>query len=127
MTTLGSLTFFCRKMRLTYVYEDRAYQSDDPMPISLIAVMVRLGKKYDMEHFLQEAVARLKHEFPRNLSDWDLLSGQSFSKITYFGDVVLLDIIILAREAGLQSILPLAYYVFFENDNPMVHHLVMDR
>ena len=83
------------------------------MPISLIAVMLRLGKKYDMEHFLKEAVARLKHEFPRELSSWDSISDQSFSKIEQTGDIVMLDIIILAGEAGLQSILPLAYYLFF--------------
>ena len=94
------------------------------MPISLIAVMLRLGKKYDMEHFLKEAVARLKHEFPRKLSRWDSISDQSFSKIEQTGDLVMLDIIILAREVGLQSILPLAYYLFFfDNEDAMVHDL----
>jgi len=96
------------------------------MPISLIAVMLRLGKKYDMEHFFDEAVARLQYEFPRNLSDWDKISGQSSSKIVESGDVAMLDIIILAREAGLQSVLPLACYLFFIKDDPMVRDLVMD-
>ena len=103
------------------------YQSDDPLPIPVIAVMLRLGKKYDMEHFLKEAAARLKYEFPSNLSDWDAISGQPFSKIVQCGDLVTLDIIILAREAGLASILPLACYTFFEWDNPMVPDLVIDR
>jgi len=91
------------------------------MPITLIAVILRLGKKYDtVGHFLKEAVARLKHEFPRNLSDWHKISGQSFSKIVQSGELVLLDIIILPREAGLQSILPLTYYLFCGFDDPMV-------
>ena len=97
------------------------------MPIPLIAVMLRLGKKYDMEHFLKEAVARLQYEFPRNLSDWDSISEQPFSKIAQSGDAVLLDIITLAREAGLQSILPLAYYLFCRHKDRMVHNLVMDK
>ena len=99
------------------------YQSDDPLPIPVIAVMLRLGKKYDMEHFLKEAAARLKYEFPRNLSDWDAISGQPFTKIVQCGDVVTLDIIILAREVGLASILPLACYIFCGRDDPMVHIL----
>lgn len=117
---------------LTLMYDNlRVYQSADPMPIRLIAVMLRLGKKYDMGHFLKEAVARLHYEFPRNLCDWDLISDQPFSKIEQSGELALLDIIILGREAGLQSILPLAYYLFFSNLNvmdPMVpHDLVLDR
>lgn len=85
---------------LTLMYDNlRVYQSADPMPIRLIAVMLRLGKK--------------------NLCDWDLISDQPFSKIEQSGELALLDIIILGREAGLQSILPLAYYLFFSNLNVM--------
>ena len=97
------------------------------MPIPLIAVMLRFGKKYDMEHFLEEAIARLQYEFPRNLSDWDSISKDSYSRIVQNGDPVPLDIIILAQEAGLQSILPLAYYLFFDDEDPVVHDLAMDR
>ncbi|EDR01758.1 uncharacterized protein LACBIDRAFT_333017 [Laccaria bicolor S238N-H82] len=105
---------------LTLMYDNlRVYGSDDPMPISLIAVMLRLGKKYDMEHFLKEAVTRLQYEFPRNLSDWDLISDQPFSKLAQSGDSMSLDIIILAQEAGIQSILPLAYLFFFNNGDSM--------
>ncbi|EDR01759.1 uncharacterized protein LACBIDRAFT_333018 [Laccaria bicolor S238N-H82] len=108
------------KNLLTLMYDNlRAYRSDDPMPISLIAVMLRLGKKYDMEHFLKEAVARLQYEFPRNLSDWDSICDQPFLKIAPSGDLVLLDITILAREARIQSILPLAYFLFCRGEEQM--------
>ena len=75
--------------------------------------MLRLGSKYDFEHLREEALFRLCAEFPTTLRGWDK-SRRSCKYITERPGL-LFDVINLALEQGLVSILPMAYLCCIEN------------
>ena len=85
----------------------KCYTNDEPQPFSLIAAFFRLGTKYEIPHLRSEAIKRLIHDYPLTLKDWDHYDmrdviiwepGQHFSVANF------------AREVGLTSILPAAFY-----------------
>ena len=43
--------------------------------------MLRLGSKYDFQHLRNEALFRLRSEFPTTLEDWDELPAGDFTLI----------------------------------------------
>ncbi|KIJ64949.1 hypothetical protein HYDPIDRAFT_111635 [Hydnomerulius pinastri MD-312] len=79
---------------------------DQPMPFSVVAAFLRLGKKYEIRQLFNEAKAKLETSFPCKLpqSDLDI-------KITGH-DPHGFQIINLAHEVGLLSVLPAAIYYF---------------
>ena len=42
------------------------------MPFPLLTAILRIGKKYQIEHFQAEGLERLRSEFPRDLDAWDV-------------------------------------------------------
>jgi len=69
--------------------------------------MLRLGSKYEINHLREDALFRLRADFPTTLDNWDELCGH---KHILEEDGILYDLINLAIEQGLWSILPAAYY-----------------
>ncbi|KAJ7094266.1 hypothetical protein C8R44DRAFT_718388 [Mycena epipterygia] len=88
--------------------------SDQALPLPVIASHVRLGRKYDFKDILRTIVERLTYENPTTLEEYDALraSRPSYSptRIVYSSDGYYFDIISLARENNLLSVLPCAYF-----------------
>jgi hypothetical protein len=73
----------------------------------------RLGRKYDFRDLLDSAIVRLTFENPRTLEEYDTLATSAGAYrptriLPYQG--LTFDIISLARENGILSALPAAYY-----------------
>ncbi|KAJ3538396.1 hypothetical protein NMY22_g5182 [Coprinellus aureogranulatus] len=77
--------------------------------------MLRLGKKYELVHVRDEGLARLKREFPTSLEEYSKILGsaESPSFLLRPGSegrlAQLFNIINLAHECSIQSILPALY------------------
>ncbi|KAF7326093.1 BTB domain-containing protein [Mycena kentingensis (nom. inval.)] len=54
---------------LSVLYEP--FQLTEPMALNKVAAMMRLGRKYEMDSMLQDAISRIRYDFPRKLEDWD--------------------------------------------------------
>jgi hypothetical protein len=66
--------------------------------------MLRLGQKYDMARFRNDAVSRICHEFPARLSSWDRRKA-IFEKIKPTSGI-LIDLLNLAYESGIYTSIP---------------------
>ena len=77
--------------------------------------MLRLGSKYDFEHLREEALFRIRAEFPTTPPTRTRLLG-GYTYITPRPHL-LTDIINLALEQGLMSILPSAYFRCIQEDS----------
>jgi hypothetical protein len=89
--------------------QPRGYNIRQALPFPVVAAMLRLGKKYEFDHLRDEALLRLTSEFPTKLEEWDALPDHFTHIIDRKG--LLFDIIRLAIECGVQSILPAAYFL----------------
>lgn len=82
----------------------------EPMYFNHIAAILRLGKKYEVDHFRDEGLRRLRCDFPSTLNGWDgkyhhLEDECQIRDIRNFYP----EIISLAHELGVETILPSAY------------------
>ena len=80
------------------------------MPFDLLAAILRLGKKYEIDYLCEEGLKRLRRNFPNALEKW----VQNTSRKNQFrieSDKEK-DIIRLCYELSISSCLPLAYMVF---------------
>ncbi|KAJ7772123.1 hypothetical protein DFH07DRAFT_697061, partial [Mycena maculata] len=88
------------------------FNNEKAIPFPIIASIVRLGRKYDFEDLLRAAVERLTFENPSSLEHYDALRVKDKVVppriLDYSG--LCFDVITLARENHLSSILPCAYY-----------------
>ncbi|KAF7297747.1 BTB domain-containing protein [Mycena kentingensis (nom. inval.)] len=90
------------------------WDPEDEYPtLSQLAGVLRLSRKYDMPTFTQRAVSRLKTAFPSTLSKFDELTKTN-GRIQFPGNLThfqfRVEIVNLAREMGLFSVLPSAFY-----------------
>ncbi|KAJ7240835.1 hypothetical protein B0H12DRAFT_1134223 [Mycena haematopus] len=99
---------------LTAVYDSRrTFLAQIAVPLSSIAALIRLGRKYDFQNLLHSAVGRLTFENPSTLEEYDarLVDGKRYVAtriVAYPG--LLYDMLTVARENGILSALPCAYY-----------------
>jgi hypothetical protein len=75
--------------------------------------MLRLGRKYDIVYLENEALQRLHHDYPTTLKEWDSLREDTNRQIDPASDVH--EIISIAHEFGLNTILPAAYVQYLES------------
>lgn len=78
----------------------------------VVESMVRLGKKYQIDHLYKEGLRYLKLEFPKTLREYDRHNpGFYFSIIKHTEDdlALVFAVIKLALECEIQSILPALY------------------
>ncbi|KAJ3532840.1 hypothetical protein NMY22_g7578 [Coprinellus aureogranulatus] len=102
---------------LLMLYGDRDYSDKDKAPHFLVvAAMLRLGKKFDIEHLKTEALSRLKAEFPTTLDEFCRVCDAGWTRIDCRFDETYDDrwkvrcaLIRLALECGVQSVLPALY------------------
>ncbi|KAF7296523.1 BTB domain-containing protein [Mycena chlorophos] len=95
-----------------------------------IAAVIRLGKKYDMARFRQEALAQLKSEFPSALEDLDELAAEGYWQYIHAGKSAkqtLASAIALAREVSLLSVLPVMFYHLKPSDDTKAMLSLADR
>ncbi|TEB27368.1 hypothetical protein FA13DRAFT_1736503 [Coprinellus micaceus] len=98
---------------LLALYGDASHVGTKDKPnLSALAAMIRLGRKYEISYLRDEGLARLKREFPTTLEEYDRLPEEYLSFTypeTQCGLDPIVDIIKLAHECNIQSILPALY------------------
>lgn len=80
----------------------------DKLPLAIFSAFICLGKKYDIRTLYVEATKKLFQEIPVNLAEFD---GPAHDTWLMIEDPEYMDVAILARKAGLLSVLPLAIYL----------------
>ena len=91
-----------------YVWASYAPVGLKPLPFHIVASFLRLGRKYDIQLLLNEAIARLTYEFPSTLAHYDAM--EDFSMIED-SSTLIYDTIRLARDSDLPSVLPSAFLI----------------
>ncbi|KAF6749424.1 hypothetical protein DFP72DRAFT_1014314 [Ephemerocybe angulata] len=115
-----------KHMTLT-LYGDKAYNNvSGGLPMPVVAAMVRMGRKYDIEHIKLEGLSRLNKFLPESLDDWDRTEAALapwedavFPSHTITldseSDQAILDIAAeamkLAYECQIETILPACYFI----------------
>ncbi|CAA7266000.1 unnamed protein product [Cyclocybe aegerita] len=95
---------------LDLLYESISLQTiEGHISISVIRTMLRLGRKYDFKKLWDRGVSLLEHDYPYTLQKWDekpkpLISDEPG---------VIFDVIAIAHENDIKSILPPAYLTMF--------------
>ncbi|KAJ7270066.1 hypothetical protein B0H12DRAFT_823555 [Mycena haematopus] len=79
------------------------------LPLSAVAALIRLGRKYDFKELLESAMWRLTFEFPATLEEYDRMRPYKPTRLLGQSGLTF-DIISLARENDILSVLPCAYY-----------------
>lgn len=88
--------------------------------LGLMVSMLRLGKKYEFKHFRRIALQRLRDELPQTLEAWD---KKYLGKSPLHGEETEFDLLNIALEVGVQSVLPIAFY-WCLRDRTMVRYLI---
>lgn len=91
------------------------------LPAKVLGAMLRLGRKYDIAHLVKDALERLHHDYPKTLDDWDSLRLDN-RRIEYDDKnkwEVTEEIIRIAHEFGLSTIMPAAYAQYIQLFNPV--------
>jgi hypothetical protein len=96
-------------------YRRNCYADNNPQPFPIVAAFLRLGNKYAIPQLRAEAVKRLSAEYPSTLANWDLSVKHPFSKLADSHGLDF-DVINLAHEIGVLSLVPAAMYCFCERD-----------
>ncbi|KAJ7200045.1 hypothetical protein B0H12DRAFT_554556 [Mycena haematopus] len=81
--------------------------------LSLVGALIRLGRKYDFKDLLDSVVACLEAEYPTTFERFDELRGTFKTIKWYFGGEF--DVVALASENKIFSVLPSAYYDVVRN------------
>lgn len=103
----GPFPFLIHSGLLSLNDSSRVFNSDSPVTVERIAAMVRLGRKYELSTLYEEAMRQLQIDFPSDLAAWRkacLNKDRNFMS----KKKNLIDIINLAVEQNLQSLLPTA-------------------
>ncbi|KAJ7039023.1 hypothetical protein C8F04DRAFT_950178 [Mycena alexandri] len=82
------------------------------LPLPAVAALIRLGRKYKFRNFFNTAVERLTFENPTTLEEYDArMDNNSYksTRILHYPGVIF-DMLTLARENKILSVLPCAYY-----------------
>ncbi|KAJ7188680.1 hypothetical protein C8R46DRAFT_877613 [Mycena filopes] len=85
------------------------YLCQKALPLPAIAAHVRLGVKYEFRGLLELALERLTTDFPTTLEEYDAHQLCDTRRIVFY-DGIEFDIITLARENNILSVLPCAFY-----------------
>ncbi|KAF7298004.1 hypothetical protein HMN09_01021400 [Mycena chlorophos] len=95
---------------LLEVLYDGTILTEETLQFSLVAALIRLGRKYDFIKLLKAAVNRLTHDYPSTLALIDARQRADFSlNITPYPGIHF-DVLSMAREHSILSVLPVAYY-----------------
>jgi hypothetical protein len=85
----------------------RYYNSSDTQPIAVVAAILRLSRKYQIDYLRDDSVSRLKNMFPSTLDA--AVRRYDGTGVKVSPDHII-DTINLAKETGIRSILPFAFF-----------------
>ncbi|KAJ7717992.1 hypothetical protein B0H16DRAFT_1337712 [Mycena metata] len=86
---------------------DYQFQYESALPFDVVAALLRLGSKYHISVAKENAIWRIRHEFPAVLDLWDEVeAGIRMQKIQYRPSL-LLDMLSLAYDGGVSSSVPI--------------------
>lgn len=106
------------RLALIALYDGGGYHSRRALRFPVVAAMLRIGKKYKLNHLHDEAITRLQSEFPSTLENWEVMSPEYTHIVLQKG--ILFDIVNLATECGVWSIFPAAYYLCVQDLDPLL-------
>lgn len=78
------------------------------------SAILRLGKKYDIKHLLNEGLGRFRHEFPSSLSGWDGYNQGEDLALEILGEEGL-RAMSLAHELSINRCLPGIYLTYIRS------------
>ncbi|KAJ7650830.1 hypothetical protein FB45DRAFT_997611 [Roridomyces roridus] len=79
------------------------YHNQPHQPFEVIACMLRLGKKYEIDRLTADAVLRIRHDFPNDVQSWE--RKQKLEKIEERAGLEA-DLLNLVLETGLHTSVP---------------------
>ncbi|KAF8903484.1 hypothetical protein CPB84DRAFT_1677981 [Gymnopilus junonius] len=101
---------------MSLFYENfKSHDMRDLMLFPHLAAILRIGKKYQIDHLQAEGLKRLRDEFPKDLDSWDV----SFDKqvqLHYVADNCE-NIINLAHEVSVETVLPVVYLSYLNTQD----------
>ncbi|CAA7266067.1 unnamed protein product [Cyclocybe aegerita] len=86
----------------------KGFDAENPISFPIVAAMIRLGHKYQLDYLRDMAVNILKSEYPSTLELWD----EGFDRISRTCDDSYADIVSLASEFSLNTIRPCVYLMY---------------
>ncbi|KAK7025090.1 BTB domain-containing protein [Favolaschia claudopus] len=86
-----------------------SFHCEKALPLPVIGALLRLGRKYDIKYLFDSAVARLTSEFPATLQEYDIAQSSNLEQGIQ-GSSTPFDIITLAHENQIFTVLPVAYF-----------------
>ncbi|KDQ56532.1 hypothetical protein JAAARDRAFT_294594 [Jaapia argillacea MUCL 33604] len=98
---------------LRALHNRRYFRTDVLQPIAVVGSLLRLGKKYGIDHLREDSMELLQREWPSSLDEHLTVDG--FVVICDEPGVTI-DAISLALQTGVLSILPVAFYKCLYND-----------
>lgn len=105
----------------TLTFVRRTFLLQKALPFAVVATLIRLRRKYDFRDLLDTAAERLTFENPTILEEFDVLKtdGQGPYRLARILNHpgIFYDMLTLARENNIQSVLPCAYYRAVEHSN----------
>ncbi|KII84017.1 hypothetical protein PLICRDRAFT_118734 [Plicaturopsis crispa FD-325 SS-3] len=90
---------------LRALYDRRYFDTHEEQPFGTVASILRVSKKYEIQHLYDRALEYLTDQFPSTLAGWD---ARLYRMPRYEGFTF--DVIALARELDLARVLPAAFY-----------------
>ncbi|KAK6992709.1 hypothetical protein R3P38DRAFT_3289102 [Favolaschia claudopus] len=90
------------------------FKYEDALPLDLIASMLRLGRKYEMKTVKQNAVARIRYEYPTRLDSWERVETHTTKILLPEGDGHL-NVFKLAYECDVLPSLPILAFLCVNN------------
>jgi hypothetical protein len=103
-----SVHLTCLKACSDFILTCSTFHCQKVLPFPVVGALVRLGRKYDFKDLFDSAVARLTSRYPTTLQAFDALVLQP-TTMEYYGALDF-DIVTLASENNILSVLPCAYY-----------------
>ncbi|KAK7044880.1 hypothetical protein R3P38DRAFT_3389100 [Favolaschia claudopus] len=104
------------ELLLEILYDPFKYE--DALPFDLIASMLRLGRKYEMKTVKQNAVSRIRYEYPTRLDSWERVEASVTKIILLEGDrsgPLSLNVFKLAYECDVLPSLPILAFLCINN------------
>ncbi|KII83993.1 hypothetical protein PLICRDRAFT_168536 [Plicaturopsis crispa FD-325 SS-3] len=96
---------------LRALYDRRYFDTDKMQPFRVVASILRVSKKYEIQHLYEKALKCLTDELPNTLKGYDTNDVPRIFSYDGFH----FDVVNLARELDIQSILPVAFYYCIEH------------
>ena len=111
------LDYACERHRLTGSRRPfRYYRLDEQLDFAVVAALVRLSHKYQLDYVLSDFLARMMSCFGTDSGAWERVSRDHGSTAMRFSDTDAIAVVNIARLTGADSMLPTAFYLCCQLD-----------